>query len=477
MRSIFSFLCGSVLAGVLDSMLVLAALSFSTGLGYANGETVPLFASLTELFQKDAPINPDRITFSREPVKTVDCQIYEGKTMRTIDFTFTANPLLGLKANHVGRVYLPDPEIPEHARGVAAICNGGNKQGTVLTADNDWIEYLVIQMGVPCVTIQSSFNQRDYGMRTMGQVMSESIERFNETGDAREAGYYALARVFSGMATASQMIPEVKADRFIVSGSSKGGMAAIIACAGDPRIVACYPTAWDTGDLEASTRLKGERWGWDIRPKDTGPAGDSARESMNYLISPKGRYMRKLFDVSHWYKLLSEKFVMIGTGTNDHLHHMMSAKDYFDNLPCKKAFMRVPNTGHGKETVDHAAGWRFSVAAGLLGQSIPEVRLESEERNGEVLIYATLSNVKQLNSLTLYSTTDPVGDYRNAEWTDEVIDPTPVSGERILIKKIAVPMEGTWACFARIIEEGKFCAGINSSNAVEIGIPRIYTLK
>jgi PhoPQ-activated pathogenicity-related protein len=311
----------------------------------------------------------------------------------------------------------------------------------------------------------------------MGQVMSASIERFNETGDAREAGFYALARVFSGMATASQMIPEVQAERFIVSGSSKGGMAAIIACGGDPRIVACYPTAWDTGDLEACTRLKGERWGWDIRPKDTGPAGDSARTSMKYITSPKTQYMRKLFDVSRWYNLLNEKFVMIGTGTNDHLHQMLASKNYFDNIPGKKAFMRIPNTGHGRETADHATGWRFAVAAGLLGQNIPEVRLESEERDGEALIYATLTNVNKFKSLILYSTTDPSGDYRTAEWAEEVIALTPVNGERTLIKKVAVPTEGTWACFARIVEEGEFCDSVNNSNVVEIGNPRIFTLE
>lgn len=458
-------------------MFAFAMLSLNPQRTFADEKAVPIFESLEELYQSNAPICPARITFSREPIQTVDCEFYEGKTMRTIDFTFTANPLLGLKANHVGRVYLPDPEIPEHARGVAAICPKGHKKSITPTVDNDWVEYLVIRMGIPCITIQSSFKQRDYGMRTMGQVMSKSLDIFVETGDAREAGYYALARVFSGMATAGQMLPELQANRFIVSGSSKGGMAAIIACAGDPRIVACYPTAWDSGNLNAITRLKGERWGWDVRPKDTGPAGDSAKTALDFLNSPPGRYMQKLFGVDHWGDLLNEKFVMVGTGTNDHLHHAMASECYFDDLPCKKAFMRIPNTGHGRGTVDHATGWRFAAAAGLLGQSIPEIRLEKEEIDGEALIYATLSNVTNFKSLILYSTTDPVGDYRKAEWTEEVIDLTPVNGERTLIKKVAIPAEGTWLGYARIIEEGQFCDGVNNSNMIETGHPRIFELE
>ena len=38
-------------------------------------------------------------------------------------------------------------------------------------------------------------------------------------------------------------------------------MAALIACAGDRRIVGAFPTAWNSGDVIGFTRLKGERWG------------------------------------------------------------------------------------------------------------------------------------------------------------------------------------------------------------------------
>lgn len=60
------------------------------------------------------------------------------------------------------------------------------------------------------------------------------------TGDAREVGYYALARVISEAeaATVGAALPELQANRFITTGCSKRGMAALIACAGDPRIVA-----------------------------------------------------------------------------------------------------------------------------------------------------------------------------------------------------------------------------------------------
>jgi hypothetical protein len=69
-----------------------------------------------------------------------------------------------------------------------------------------------------------------------------------------------------------------------------------VPCVGDPRIIGAYPTAWNSGDVFGYTRLKGERWGWNVKPKQTGPAGQTARQSMAMLDSPRGRKYLELFD-------------------------------------------------------------------------------------------------------------------------------------------------------------------------------------
>ena len=113
-----------------------------------------------------------------------------------------------------------------------------------------------------------------FGATDPGHLMSMGSATFMKTGNAREVGYYALARVISAAATVGAALPELQANRFIATGCSKRGMAALIACAGDPRIVAAFPTGWNSGNIPEYTRLKGERWGWNVKPMKTGPAGE-----------------------------------------------------------------------------------------------------------------------------------------------------------------------------------------------------------
>ncbi len=192
--------------------------------------------------------------------------------------------------------------------------------------------------------------------------------------------------------------------RFITTGSSKGGMAALIACGGDPRIVGSYPTAWNSGNLPEFTRLKGERWGWNVKPKETGPAGMTDAEVMKSLGTRRSEEYCRLFDPYQFRDLLAGKFVMPAVGTNDPLFHLLSDQFYYDDLACKKAFLRVPNYPHGRASTQHAEAWRFAVAAALLDRSVPTVKLESRPDGDAFKVFASISNAGQVKRLAIHST-------------------------------------------------------------------------
>ena len=139
----------------------------------------------------------------------------------------------------------------------------------------------------------------------------------------------------------------------------------------------------------------------------------------------------------------------------------------------RRAFLRVINYKHGRHGPDLAAGWRFAVAAGLLGQDVPSVRIRVETARDTASVVATLSGVAQAKSLTLLTAADPTGDYRKAQWRSTDIAPLPSVNAPTAIAELDVPEDGVLAVYARIVAEGDYCDSVNCSNIVEIGEPAI----
>ncbi|MCP5114045.1 MAG: hypothetical protein GY953_24700 [bacterium] len=263
----------------------------------------------------------------------------------------------------------------------------------------------------------------------------------------------------------------------ITSGSSKGGMSAFIACAGDKRIAGSYPTAYNSANFPEFTRLKGERWGWHVKPKETGPAGETAAYSLKLFDNPEGQYYRQLFDPVGWGDLLAGKFVMPTVGTNDPLFHLLTDQFYYDELKAKTAILRVPNYGHGRKAPRIAAGWRFAVAAALLGRNVPSIRLTTRESDGQVSVLATVKDAGKIKKITLYTANDQTGDYRKAKWRRIEAAHRNDTGDAVAIAAIEEPANGTLAAVAELVEEGAWTDSIVSSNGVEIGTPVKHRLE
>lgn len=452
-------------------IVIWMAPAFATMVNPALAEdTGKRYGSLAELFAADAYIKAEQAPFQRVSDSVVDCRFFPGRKMRQIKLEFVSQVYRGKRCPHEAIMCLPTGELREAAKGATAIILGGNVL-SVKKAELDWVEHVVIEFGVPCFVVMQALNAKAHGARNPGELMSFGNETFYETGDPREAGYYALARIFSAAATVAGQLPEVKATRFITTGSSKGGMAALIACGGDPRIVGSYPTAWNSGNLLEFTRLKGERWGWNVKPKETGPAGMTAAEVMESLDTPRSEEYRRLFDPHQWQDLLAGKFVMPAVGTNDPLFHLLSDQFYYEDLACNKAFLRVPNYPHGRTSTQHADAWRFAVAAALLGRPVPTVKLEARPQGDGFEVFASVSNTGRVKKMVIHSTSDPTGDYRRAKWrTNEVAIPADLK-QPFRIARVRPPESGTRTAYLELIDHHELCDSIVHSNLIEIGQP------
>jgi len=437
-------------------------------------EPVPVFDSLADLFAADALARTD-IPFERGDLTTVDCRFHEGRRMRRIEVTFTSQEYRGVRCSHDAVVFLPEGEPAAMARDAAAIVLGGDSLN-VTDPKLDRVESIVVELGVPLMVIKQALLANQFGARNAGELMSFGDLSFMETGDARENGYYALSRIFTAAATVAGKLPELQAKRFVVSGGSKGGMAAVIACAGDPRIVGAFPTAWNAVDFREGTQLKGERWGWDVKPKPTGPAGEPARKVLALFDSPHGATYRRLFEPAQWGDLLKDKVVIPAVGTNDPLYHLLAGQAAWDALECRKSFVRVPNYPHGGGHRQHVIGWSFTVAAALLGRKMPTARIEARDEGDEVAVYVTARGAEHALRAVLWVADDPTGDYRKAKWEIRQRLENPPDGQATLVTHLPRPASGTTAFFVHLVDAGQTTTAIASSNVVEIGTPVIHEL-
>jgi PhoPQ-activated pathogenicity-related protein len=383
--------------------------------------------------------------------------------MQRLEFSFTSQEYRGILCQHEAVAFIPEPW--NSRRGAAIILGEGIYVRTKV--ESDWIEPVVLGLEVPCIVVRQGFDAKKFRARNPGELMAFGDKEYFRTGDPRESGYYALAKIISAAATVAEHLPEISAKRFIVTGSSKGGMASLIACAGDQRIVAAFPTAWNAGRMVAATELKGERWGWDVKPKQTGPAGWTATEAYALLSTPRGERYRQLFDPAEWGDKMDGKFVMPTVGTNDHLFHLLADENYYDELTCRKAFLRVPNYGHGRLHGLHAKAWRFSVAAGLLNHPVPSVRLIKEVLGDKVRFEAKVTNVSHSTRLELWKATDELGDYREAEWANVKSIELRKSEASVRIDEIKPPLAGTAAYYVLLTDDVR--NSVTSSNVVELG--------
>jgi PhoPQ-activated pathogenicity-related protein len=366
------------------------------------------------------------------------------RKLKRIDLTFTSFEWAGEKWRHPAIVLLPDREVPEY-RGAAVVIAGNGS-----APDGVPVRYAeaAALMGIPALAIAGRNPGPHYGAKAEGPVMARMQEKFMETGDPRWIGYAALGKVIVRAVTAMQAVPGVRAERFLVTGGSKRGVACWIAAAADDRIVAAYPEAWHMANFEAALRLRAERLGPDYGMAGGGPAAESPRQSLASLATPRGREYQRYLDPYLWRDRIANKEILFTAGANDPLFPPLSDTVFLPDMPKSTRILLVPNYGHGHDTERQFLAWRMWMAHVFGKRPVPEIALTWKRQNGALQLSAAVKTATRVKAVTAWSATDDRGAYLESRW-----NPTALAEKQGLYQAAVTAPAGRYTAFFVEVED------------------------
>jgi hypothetical protein len=367
-----------------------------------------------------------------------------GRKLKRIDLSYTSFEFAGEKWRHPCIVLLPDRAAPEYAGDAVVIAgNGSDPEGLPVR----YAEAAAL-MGIPALAIIGANPGPHYGGKNEGAVMSVMEAKFMQTGDPQWIGFAALGRVIVRAVTAMQTVPGVKAERFVVTGGSKRGMASWVAAAADDRIVAAYPGAWNMANFEASLRLRAERQGPDYGKGGDGPAAVTPRQRLAALKTDRGNEYQRFLDPWLWRDLVANKKILFTVGANDPLFPPLSDTVFLPDMPKTVRIMLVPNRGHGHDSDREFAGWRMWMAHVFANRPVPDIEVAWKREPGAIQLTAAVKTPNPLKAVTAWSATNEHGNYLECRWAA-----TPLGGGNGLWRaKLAAP-DGCYTAFFVEVED------------------------
>lgn len=271
-------------------------------------------------------------------------------------------------------------------------------------------------MGIPALAIAGANPGPHYGAKQEGAVMARMEAKFMETGDPHWIGYAALGKVIMRGITAMQAVPGVQAERFVVTGGSKRGMASWIAAGADDRIVGAYPTAWNMANFEAELRLMAERYGPEYGRGGDAPASKSPRERQAALATPRGKEYQRYLDPYLWRDRIANKPILFTAGSNDPLFPPLSDTVFLGDMPKSTRILLVPNHPHGHDLDRQYTGWQMWLAHVFAKRPIPEIALTWKRTEGAVQLSAEVTSANPVKSVTAWSASHERGAYLDCKW-------------------------------------------------------------
>ena len=365
------------------------------------------------------------------------------RKLKRIDLTFTSFEWAGEKWRHPCFVLMPDRAVPEY-RGAAAIV-AANGAGEFATESAE----VAALMGIPALAIVGANPGPHYGVKGEGAVMARMEEKFMQTGDPHWIGYAALGKVILRAITAMQAVPGVRAERFVVTGSSKRGMATWIAAGADDRIVGAFPVAWNMANFEAALRLQAERLGTDYDRGGDGPAAKSPGSRLAALATPRGKEYQRYLDPFLWRDRIANKPILFTVGANDPLFPPLSDTVFLPDMPKSTRILLVPNHRHGHEKERQTVGWRMWLAHVFGNRPVPNIALTWKRVEGAIQLSAAVTSANPVKAVTAWSATDERGVYLDCKW-----QPTALVGSKGVYRaEVAAPIGRHTAFWVEVEDE------------------------
>jgi hypothetical protein len=366
------------------------------------------------------------------------------RKLRRIDLAFTSFAWAGETWRHPCIVLLPEREVPEYRGAAVVIAGNGSAPGGVPIR---YAEAAAL-LGIPALAIVGANPGPHYGAKNEGLVMARMEEKFMETGDPHWIGYAALGKVIVRAVTAMQAVPGVKAERFLVTGGSKRGVASWIAAGADDRIVAAYPEAWNMANFEAALKLRAERLGLDYGKAGGAPGSDTPRQRLAALATPRGKQYQWYLDPFLWRERIANKEILFTVGANDPLFPPLSDTVFLPDMPKSTRILLVPNHGHGHDTERQFVAWRMWVAHVFGKRPIPGIALTWKRDDGAIQLSAAVTSATQVKAVTAWSASDDRGAYLESRW-----NPTSLVGNKGLYQAAVAAPAGRYTAFFVEVED------------------------
>ena len=243
---------------------------------------------------------------------------------------------------------------------------------------------------------------------------------FLETRDPRWIAYDMLAKVIVRAVTAAEALGGRPVERAVVTGHSKRGLASLVACAVDDRIVGAMPSGWFAGNGPEFIEHKLERWGPDYMPfpgDPKGPAYVTTAEQAEWFTRPGYDEYNRYTDPYMFRDLYRGKKVLNTIGTNDPLYPVTSGEAFLPEMrDVGVAQLYAPNMAHGNGSNSHRKAWAMWLAHVLRGRAIPRVKVEVAREAGGVRITARPETPHDLQKIRVFGTVDDSGAYLGATW-------------------------------------------------------------
>lgn len=379
--------------------------------------TAPAAAdSLGELFDPAEMRNVESLDLKILNTGAYQSRLEAGRTLKRVDLQFTSFEWAGETWRHRATVLIPD-RVPPRYKGAGAVVSTTR----ALAPGEPMNKYAEIAalLGVPVLLITSNNPGPRYGVPREGNLMGFGQRKFLETGEPHWYGYGWLGKVIVRAATALAATPGVQAERFVVTGCSKRGMASWIATAADERIVGSFPTCWNVGNTVGWVKLKADRWGLDYQPKrdskTIAPAFVTTRQQMEQMKHPRFNVARKYGDPYLWRDRLKGKKIIYGSGTNDPLYPVASDTVFLPDMPGVRILL-VANAEHTPNTKNHLTAWRMWLAHVFGGRDVAVIKAKAERSGGHLLVRAEVGTANKIEAVRVWSAMDSSGAYLNTKW-------------------------------------------------------------
>ncbi|MEW4529447.1 PhoPQ-activated protein PqaA family protein [Maioricimonas sp. JC845] len=404
--------------------------------------------SLPDLFPKSEMRDASTLDLTVEPMAAGTLPESVSVPYQAYRVEFTSFEWSGETWRHRAVAILPEQRDERFGRGGVIVSGpqGGNRR----------LAAVCIEMGLPVLLITGGNPGGRYGAKNEGGSMAVGSRRFLETGDPRWLGYGWLAKVLVRSITAAQAVPGFDADRFVVTGGSKRGLACWIATAVDDRIVGAFPTNWNAGNLTEWIRNKIRRWGNDYQPNAKrqleGPAFVSSEEQLERLNSSRGKAGLGFIDPFHFRQRFEGKHVLYTVGTNDPLFPPTSDGVFLPKMSGDIRILLIPNTGHNNNTEMHRTAWRMWLAHSLAGRGVPTISLNKPAGETAPTVTGRIASTTTITAARIWTASDRVGAYQDAEWTALPVD---VADDGTFSVELPASEDDHRAFFVQVVDESE----------------------